>query len=65
MNPLTNTSRITIGIALVVPCIAALWLMADPGAMSTSSFALATALLLTAAALSLNSGRRLHASSTR
>lgn len=54
MTPLTDTTRLTLAVALVTPCMAALWLMALPGTVSPSTYALFATLLLALAAIVLH-----------
>jgi hypothetical protein len=51
MIPLLNTKRVTVSMALVVPCLLSIWWLAGPDTVTTSTYAMGGALLTALAAI--------------
>ena len=74
MSPFTLTTKFTLAVALLIPCMIALWMMTVPELVSTSTYAVSAALVLALAGVTLityrngsapdSMGQLLHATET-
>ena len=74
MTPLTYTTKFTVAAALLPPCMVALWMMAVPEMLSSSTYAAFAALLVALAGITFltfrngqapgSMGQLLHATET-
>jgi len=54
MTPVINRTTFVFAVALLVPCMAAVWLLLEPKFISGSSFAMFAAIAIATAAIAIN-----------
>ena len=54
MTPFSTQARFTIGLALLVPFMGSLWLLAVPNAITSTTYAVLATLLMALAAVAMN-----------
>jgi hypothetical protein len=74
MTPFAYTTKFTLALAMLPPCLIAVWMMAVPETVSSSTYAMFAALLLALAGITFNTyrngrapasvGQLLHATET-
>jgi hypothetical protein len=64
MTPLTTRTLVILAVALLVPAVASVWLMAVPQTMTASTYAIGATLLIALAAWALVSHENRRASSS-